>query len=147
MEFPTVPPPAIAAAAPPTDTVPGPDTAPAQASRRVLLVEDNEDNAAALAELLRVHGYEVLVAGSMRDALQVADRADVLISDIGLPDGSGLDLMRAIVARRPMPAIALSGYGTAEDVRQSTEAGFDQHIVKPVEPRRLLEALQNLARP
>jgi CheY-like chemotaxis protein len=135
-------------AEPPTDgAAAAKDMLVPQRSQRVLLVEDNEDSAAALAELLRAHGYEVLVAGSMRDALQAADRADVLISDIGLPDGSGLDLMRAIVARRPMRAIALSGYGTAKDLRQSAEAGFERHIVKPVEPRRLLEALQSLVRP
>ncbi len=144
IELQTIPAPASAAPAP--ERGPQPASAPPPVSARVLLVEDNEDSAAALAELLRVHGYDVLVAGSMRDALQIADGADILISDIGLPDGSGLDLLRAIVARRPMPAIALSGYGTAEDLRQSAEAGFERHIVKPVEPRRLLEALQSLAR-
>jgi hypothetical protein len=77
----------------------------------------------------------------------LAEEADVLVSDIALPDGSGHDLMRELSARQQaIPGIALSGYGTVEDIRRSTEAGFEHHIVKPVEPSRLLEAIENLRR-
>lgn len=112
--------------------------------RRILLVEDNEDSATALAEILQFHGYEVCIAGSVQDALRYVDEIDIVISDIGLPDGSGHELMRQISARRPVPGIALSGYGTRDDVRRSAEAGFERHIVKPVEPGSLLEALRTL---
>jgi two-component system CheB/CheR fusion protein len=111
----------------------------------ILLVEDNEDSAAAMAELLRLHGYAVNVAACVRDALRLAEQSDVLVSDIALPDGTGHDLMRELSARQQaLPAIALSGYGTSEDIRRSAEAGFEHHIVKPVEPSRLLEAIEAL---
>jgi CheY-like chemotaxis protein len=113
-------------------------------SRRVLLVEDNEDSAQALAEILTIHGYHVRLAGSVREALGYIDEVDIVVSDIGLPDGTGHDLMQQICARRRLPGIALSGYGTREDVQRSAEAGFDRHIVKPVEPQHLLDALQSL---
>jgi PAS domain S-box-containing protein len=112
--------------------------------RRVLLVEDNEDSAQALAAILSIHGYEVRVAGTVKEALGYVDEVDIVVSDIGLPDGTGHELMAQICARRRLPGIALSGYGTSEDVRRSTEAGFHRHIVKPVEPQHLLDALQNL---
>jgi CheY-like chemotaxis protein len=111
----------------------------------VLLVEDNEDTAVAMAELLRLHGYDVKVATTVEEALVLADDADLMVSDIALPDGTGHELMREISSRRPMRAIALSGYGAPEDVRRSAEAGFARHMVKPVEPDRLLEAIALLS--
>src|SRR5262245_30100262 len=119
---------------------------PAQ-PRSVLLVEDNEDSATAMAEFLRLHGYDVKVAASVRAALALVDGIDLVVSDISLPDGTGHDLLRQIAAQRPIPAIALSGFGTAEDTRRSTEAGFKRHIVKPVEPLQLLEAIKELLPP
>jgi CheY-like chemotaxis protein len=110
----------------------------------ILLVEDNEDSANAIAELLRLHGYSVTVADSVEQALCLADQADVLISDIALPDGTGHELMRQISARRPIPGIALSGYSTSEDLRRSTDAGFERHLVKPVDPQLLLDAIEQL---
>jgi len=118
---------------------------PAHPSRTVLLVEDNEDSATALATILELHGYVVRVAKSVQEALELAEHADIMISDIGLPDGTGYELMRAISSRRRIPAIALSGYGSNEDMQRSAEAGFELHIVKPVEPNRLLDALERLA--
>jgi PAS domain S-box-containing protein len=133
------------AAAPATTALPA--TAPARTRKRhrVLLVEDNEDSATALAEILVFHGYEVRIARSVEEALRHIDETDIVVSDIGLPDGSGLELMRQICARHPLPAIALSGYGTSDDIRRSTEAGFQRHIVKPVEPAHLLDVLASLA--
>jgi CheY-like chemotaxis protein len=122
-----------------------PVAAPAQPTT-VLLVEDNEDSAIAMAEFLRRHGYGVKVAASVREALGLVDGTDLVVSDISLPDGTGHDLMRQITAQRPMRAIALSGYGTAEDTRRSTEAGFLRHIVKPVEPLQLLDAINEVCR-
>jgi CheY-like chemotaxis protein len=118
---------------------------PLQRPRNVLLVEDNADSATALAMILEMHGYGVTVAATVQEALEQVEGADILISDIGLPDGTGYDLMRAVAARRPIPAIALSGYGSSEDQRRSAEAGFELHIVKPVEADRLLDALQSLS--
>jgi CheY-like chemotaxis protein len=117
------------------------------AQAKVLLVEDNRDNAAAIAALLNVEGYEVEVADSVADALQKAARGfDILVSDIGLPDGSGRDLMRRLCAGRSVRGIALTGYGTDEDVRLDTEAGFAAHLTKPVDPDKLIALLDDFAR-
>lgn len=114
-------------------------------AQHILLVEDHEDSAQATADFLRLHGYEVTVAISVQEALDLVEQGDVVISDISLPDGTGHDLMRQILSRHPIRAIALSGYGSAEDIRRSSEAGFARHITKPVDPARLLQALQELA--
>lgn len=124
-----------------------PSSEPAQA-RAILLVEDHRDTATAMTRLLRHSGYEVRTADSVASALRAADAGafDLMICDIGLPDGSGLDLMRQLLARRPVKGIALSGFGTEDDVRRSREAGFLNHLTKPVDVARL-EALirQSLA--
>ncbi|MBW8875317.1 MAG: response regulator [Acidobacteria bacterium] len=106
----------------------------------ILLVEDHTDTAEALAALLEGLGYRVTVAGTVADALSAAGDAaetadgtiDLVISDLGLPDGSGLDLMRELSGRYRLPGIALSGYGMEEDLRKSQEAGFARHLTKPV---------------
>ena len=69
-----------------------------------------------------------------------------MISDLGLPDGSGLDLMREIQRQRPVPGIALSGYGMEDDLRQTKEAGFFAHLVKPVNFEQLQQLLAQLSR-
>ena len=113
----------------------------------ILLVEDDQDSAAAIRESLRMHGYEVRVAHTVRDALREGpDDIDVLISDIGLPDGSGLEVMREFRARRPVHGIALSGYGGAHHVTESGAAGFERHLVKPITAEVLLRELETLAR-
>jgi two-component system CheB/CheR fusion protein len=101
---------------------------------RLLLVEDHVDTARTLARLLRLAGYRVRTAGTVAEGLAAAaaDRFDLLISDLGLPDASGHDLMRQVRALYGTPGIALSGYGMEEDVRQSLEAGFLDHLIKPV---------------
>jgi hypothetical protein len=70
---------------------------------------------------------------------------DVLVSDISLPDGSGIDVLREARQHRDVKAIAVSGYGTEDDIRRSTEAGFAEHLVKPFDPERLIEMLDHLA--
>jgi CheY-like chemotaxis protein len=89
----------------------------------------------------------VLTAADMASALQVALAAelDVIISDIELPDGSGLELMWTLRTDRAIPAIALSGFGSAADIAQSHSAGFAIHLTKPVDFRRLEQSIQQLA--
>ncbi|MDP9175386.1 MAG: ATP-binding protein [Planctomycetota bacterium] len=108
--------------------------APPQAPRRVLLVEDHPDTARTMARLLTRSGFAVMTAGSVASALKIAaaESFDVVVSDIGLPDASGYELMRQIRDRYGIKGIALSGYGMEEDMRKSREAGFVDHVVKPV---------------
>jgi CheY-like chemotaxis protein/anti-sigma regulatory factor (Ser/Thr protein kinase) len=113
-------------------------------SRRILLVDDHPDTRRVLARLLARLGHRVETAGDMASAMALVNTVqfDVLISDIGLPDGSGTDLMRAVHKRQPrLRGIALSGFGMEEDTRRSTEAGFEIHLNKPVDFAILQEAL------
>jgi signal transduction histidine kinase/ActR/RegA family two-component response regulator len=117
---------------------------------RVLLVEDHSDTAVALADLMRMHGHEVRIAGSVAQALATAAAAgdggiDLVISDLGLPDGNGQDLMRQLAERFGLRGIALSGYGMEDDVRRSREAGFERHLTKPVNLEALETAIQQVA--
>jgi CheY-like chemotaxis protein len=111
---------------------------------RILLVEDNVDSAALLAEVLELHGYQVEIAHSVEQALALHHQAELLVCDIALPDGNGLDVIRALRQRSAIRGVALSGYGTTEDIQRSTDAGFETHLVKPVDPARLLEVLQQM---
>ena len=96
-----------------------------------------------MGRLLQRLGYQVTTALSVASALEAFGRepADLIISDIRLPDGSGLDLMRRLRERgdpaRPLRAIALSGFSLDEDVRKSKEAGFFEHLSKPINFQRL----------
>ena len=115
--------------------------------RHILLVEDHADTASALTDLLRDRGYQVSTAGSIAQALALAASEegtpiDLVVSDLGLPDGSGLDLMRELSSRHGLSGVALSGYGMEEDVRNSHEAGFRQHLTKPVDLRALEDAIR-----
>jgi hypothetical protein len=113
---------------------------------RILFVEDHPDTARMMTQVLEQAGYQVMVADSVSGALAYADQPmDLLVSDIGLPDGSGLDLMRELLSRRaPLPGIALSGYGTREDISRSRAAGFLRHLVKPIDVPELLRAVEEL---
>lgn len=114
---------------------------------KILLVEDDRDTLRILAKLLRKSGYEVTAAGCVEQglALSATNPFDLLISDLGLPDGSGLDLMREIRQRDSLPGIALSGFGTDEDVRLSLAAGFEEHLVKPIDFATLRRVIQRVA--
>lgn len=113
---------------------------------RLLLVDDHEDTALLLGELLVHAGFQVCTAGSAQEALGAdLDRIDLLISDIGLPDASGLDLMRRIRSERPLKGLALSGYGTESDIRASTEAGFSAHLTKPIDFEHLLATIREVS--
>jgi PAS domain S-box-containing protein len=102
--------------------------------RKILLVEDHADTLRILSRLLQKWGYNVQCASSVATALELAaqESFDILVSDIGLPDGSGLDIMRQTKERYGLHGIALSGFGTDDDRRESREAGFDEHLTKPV---------------
>jgi two-component system CheB/CheR fusion protein len=112
-----------------------------------LLVEDHPDTADVLARLLRASGYLITTAGSVATALKLAgaETFDVVVSDLGLPDGTGYELMQQIRDRHGIKGIALSGYGMEEDQRRSREAGFIDHIVKPVNVAQLDAVIRRVA--
>ncbi len=126
----------------------------ARRAMRVLVVEDHHDTAEQFARLLRRAGHEVICAGSIKEAQTHAlvapdqNRAcafDILISDLDLPDGSGLDLMRNLTPRYPIHGIAISGHGMKEDVDASLQAGFSYHITKPVNWAELKAVIDKIA--
>lgn len=109
----------------------------------ILMVEDDADSAYPLMRLLRMMGHQVRAADCVRTALLAADSGplDLLIADLGLPDGSGLDLMRALGKQRSVKGIALTGQALEDDVDAAIRAGFGAHLTKPVEFNRLVEAI------
>jgi signal transduction histidine kinase len=116
-------------------------------SRRILLVEDNGDTAQTMKMLLSECGYVVETAGDVRQALKAVESAsfDLLLSDLGLPDGSGIDLMQELRRRgNALKGIALSGYGQEQDIRRSKDAGFSAHLVKPADADALIETIAAL---
>ena len=139
----------IAAAGAPTDSLPGGETGTPETDRtlRILLVEDHADTAEAMADLLRLLGHRVEVAGSVAAALATAEAHaqagfDLVVSDLGLPDGSGLELMGELTRRYGLKGIAVSGYGMEEDIRKSREAGFERHLTKPINLQTLETAIR-----
>ncbi|CAM2145306.1 histidine kinase [Pararobbsia alpina] len=130
--------------------VPVPHDDRAQASARVLrilLIEDHEDTAEVMARLLESYEHEVTIVGRL-DAAQAAceqQTFDLVISDLGLPDGSGLDFVRAFRRSSEAPAIALTGYGMDDDVRRCLDAGFSAHLTKPVSIHQLEQLLADAA--
>jgi PAS domain S-box-containing protein len=140
--------------APPTRRPAAPPLERDRTSRlAILLVEDHADTARALTRLLDAAGYDVRAADSVQSALNLAAQTDfdVLVSDLGLPDGSGLDVMRHLRQRaarrddgRRMAGIALTGYGMEEDLAKTRDAGFDEHITKPVNFDSLQAAIRRV---
>jgi CheY-like chemotaxis protein len=110
---------------------------------RILLVEDNKDTLNYLAAMLTRRGHDVRTAVNLATALRLAAEVEfeLLISDLELPDGSGLELMWRLRTKGSLQAIALSGFGTSDDIEQSRSAGFAEHLTKPVDFRRLEEAI------
>ncbi len=140
------------------DAVPAPAAAPIMPSSprttngrklRLLLVEDHDSSREVLANILRRFGHEVHTAGTGGEALQIADSKagyfHVVISDLGLPDTNGFDLMRTLQSRHGLPGVALSGYGMDEDVRKAKAAGFSAHLIKPVSFEQLRVVLDQVA--
>jgi signal transduction histidine kinase len=106
---------------------------------RVLLVDDNEDTLDTMQWLLNFRGMRVTTASGIKEALAAAAQSqfDLLISDIGLPDGTGCELIEQMLNTRQIPAIALSGYGQDADIQRSLKAGFAAHLIKPVDFEQL----------
>ncbi len=106
---------------------------------KILLVEDHEPTRAGLSLLLKRRNYQVEAVSTMKEALLVIETEvfDLLISDIGLPDGTGYDLMEALREKSSIPAIALTGYGMEKDVQRGNAAGFAAHLTKPIEIQAL----------
>jgi PAS domain S-box-containing protein len=122
---------------------PSPTSAAPEHNLRILLVEDEPATLRLLTRLLRARGHEVVAASTLADALASAaqNHFDLVVSDVGLPDGSGLDLMHHIAANGRVPGIALTGYGMEEDIRRSREAGFTAHMTKPIDFTKLDDAI------
>jgi CheY-like chemotaxis protein len=114
--------------------------------RRVLLVDDHHDTCLGMKRMLERRGYQITIAHSAEQAVEKVrtEEFDLLISDIGLPDRSGYDLIREVRLNKPLPAIALSGFGTEQDVNQAREAGFAEHLTKPINFERLEKTIQSL---
>jgi PAS domain S-box-containing protein len=118
---------------------------------RILLVEDHADTSAILLRLLRRMGHEVIHASTIAEGLRIAHDQmrsagfNLVLSDLGLPDGSGLDLMRELSTAYGLKGIALSGFGMDSDLEQSRSAGFARHLIKPVDIAVLKATIAELA--
>src|SRR5215831_3057007 len=126
-------------------------TVPAEASKeasqqglKILLVDDHHDTCAALEKLLVRRGHLVAATHNVRSAMEAAvhNKFDLLISDIALPDGSGTDLMMQLRAISKIPGIAISGFGNNGDIERSLQAGFSEHLIKPIKLERLEAAME-----
>ncbi|MGF6757950.1 response regulator [Paraburkholderia sp. GAS42] len=113
----------------------------------ILLIEDHLDTAEVMAQLVRGLGHEVTVVGRVADALAATqtEAFDLVVSDIGLPDGTGLDFIMAFREHSDVPAVALTGFGTDDDVRRCLAAGFTSHLTKPVNFTQLEQMIENAA--
>jgi PAS domain S-box-containing protein len=116
------------------------------AAVQILLVEDHADTARVLRRVLEHAGYAVKHAGTLAEAREIASthRFDLVVSDLGLPDGSGLELMQALRGSFGLRGIALSGFGTDDDRAASHTAGFAEHLTKPVDWPQLRGAIERL---
>ncbi|HEV3106105.1 MAG TPA: ATP-binding protein, partial [Trinickia sp.] len=114
----------------------------------ILLVEDHADTAEVMAHLMRGMGHDVTVATCVADALAATQCAsfDLIVSDVGLPDGTGIEFIGTLRERGvQVPAVALTGFGTDDDVRRCLEAGFTAHLTKPVNFSQLEEQIRRAA--
>lgn len=113
---------------------------------RLLLVDDHSDTLRTLGRMLQRAGYDVLTACDVASAASLAENEvfDLLVSDLGLPDGSGYEVIRHVRRYRDVPGIAMSGYGMEEDLRRSHDAGFAEHLVKPIDIAQLVAAIQRV---
>ena len=127
-------------------STPPPVNRKSESRQRILLVEDHEDTLRMMQQLLTMFGYVVQTASSVKVARELAETStfDLVISDIGLPDGTGLDVMRHLRTRQGIKGIALSGFGMEEDLRRSREAGFSRHLTKPVNLQTLQQTIDEV---
>ena len=126
------------------------DEVPSTAPRalRILVVENHPDTLKYIGMYLEALGHEVESARTMRAALEMLPKADrdVLISDIGLPDGDGWELLRRARLSRPIYAVAMSGFGMGADRKRSEAAGYRHHLLKPFNPGELNVLLAEASR-
>ena len=115
-----------------------------QKALKILLVDDHQDTCAALEKLLIRRGHLVAAAHDVRSAMEASarDKFDLIISDIALPDGSGMDLMIQVRAISNVPGIAISGFGNNGDIERSLQAGFSEHLIKPIKLDDLEAAIE-----
>jgi signal transduction histidine kinase/CheY-like chemotaxis protein len=115
-------------------------------SCHILVVDDHQDTCVGMKMMLERRGYDITIAHTADQAVQKAGAQDfdLLISDIGLPDRSGYELMRELRATRNLRGIAISGFGMEHDVNKARAAGFSEHLTKPINFERLEEAIQGL---
>jgi signal transduction histidine kinase/DNA-binding response OmpR family regulator len=141
LRFPTVDAPTT-----PTADFAGVDGMPPRRSFRLLIVEDHADTQHSQTRQLERRGYEVRAVDGIGTAIEASHGFpfDVLISDMGLPDGTGIDLIQRLSGHRRISAIALSGFGMEDDVRRSKEAGFAEHLTKPVDINKLDCVIQRI---
>lgn len=119
------------------------------ASLRILLIEDFADARWTITEILEVMGHEVTAVEDAAAARAVQETPDVILSDIGLPDGNGCDLLVELRSRRgweDLPALAMSGFSGPDALKRAEAAGFRQYFIKPVALTELDRALRDLAR-
>jgi CheY-like chemotaxis protein len=111
---------------------------------RILLVEDHRDTRRTLSRLLTHFGHNVVTADNVQGAMSIMglNNIDAVLCDIGLPDGSGYEVAAQAQANGKIKAIALTGFGTEQDVQRSKEAGFDFHLVKPINFQELQTILE-----
>ncbi|MGE5214488.1 MAG: MASE1 domain-containing protein [Nitrospirota bacterium] len=111
---------------------------------KILLVDDHHDTCAALEKLLARRGHLVAVTHDVRSAMEAAvrNKFDLLISDIALPDGTGMELMMQLRAIANIPGIAISGFGHNGDIERSLQAGFSEHLIKPIKLDKLEAAIE-----
>jgi signal transduction histidine kinase len=123
-------------------------TESARQALRILLVDDHHDTCAALEKLLARRGHLVAVTHNLRSAMEAAvrNKFDLLISDIALPDGTGMDLMMQLRAISNVPGIAISGFGNNGDIERSLRAGFSEHLIKPIKLDNLEAAIERTLR-
>jgi CheY-like chemotaxis protein len=134
----------------PPDTTNGPR--PRRRGCTVLVIDDHRDTLEMVSRLLARHGYTVLSCDSCasaraaaEDALAAGTTVDLIIGDIGLPDGDGIELMCALKIRLGCPAAALTGHGMPDVMRGCINAGIDRHLLKPVGVNQLDEIIRDLA--
>jgi DNA-binding response OmpR family regulator len=116
-------------------------------SLRILVIEDHGDTRQALSNLLTHFGHEISVADDAESARNIirSKEFDVVLADIGLPDGSGYDLVAEAKRKHPVKAVALTGFGEPHDIERGKEAGFDFHLTKPVDFHELRAVLGQIA--
>lgn len=127
-------------------TTPAPAIGTSRHVSRILVVDDNADTAKGLARLLKLLGHDVRTAHDGPEAIEVAQahQPEVVLLDIGLPSMDGYEVakrLREHGANRDCIIIAISGYGQEDDRQRGREAGFDHHLVKPIDPDTLLTLL------